>query len=218
MHAVVVGCGRVGSTVARQLSEAGHDVVVIDKSAGAFSRLGEEFGGRTIEGIGFDRGILTKAGLGPDSAMLAVTSGDNSNILVARVARETFGVERVVARIYDPRRAKVYERLGIPTVATVAWTAGRAMRHILPEAEPVEWLDPTARFALVEHRVPESGAGRSVAELEQSGVKVVLLTRYGESRMPDSSVLLQQDDLLHLVVESANARVDVFGAREGGHE
>lgn len=216
MHAVVVGCGRVGSTVARELAEAGHDVVVIDKTAEAFARLGADFGGRMIAGVGFDRGILTKAGLGPDSAMLAVTSGDNSNILVARVARETFGVERVVARIYDPRRAKVYERLGIPTVATVAWTAGRAMRHILPDAEPVEWLDPTAKFALVEHRVPEQGAGRSVAALEESGAKVVLLTRYGESRMPEPTVLLQQDDLLHLVVDASRARFDLFGAREGG--
>lgn len=218
MHAVVVGCGRVGSTVARELAEGGHDVVVIDKKADAFARLGADFPGRTIEGIGFDRGILSKAGLGPDSAMLAVTSGDNSNILVARVARETFGVEKVVARIYDPRRAKIYERLGIPTVATVAWTAGRAMRHILPDAEPIEWLDPTARFAVVEHRVPETGAGLSVEDLEKSGVKVVLLTRYGESRMPDPSFLLQQDDLVHLVVPSSQARVDLFAVREGGHQ
>ena len=117
MHVVVVGCGRVGAGLARTLEESGHTVAVIDRRVRAFERLPEDFGGRTISGVGFDRDRLTEAGIEEAGALAAVTNGDNSNILVARVARETFGVERVVARIYDPRRAKIFERLGIPTIA-----------------------------------------------------------------------------------------------------
>ena len=123
MHVIIVGCGRVGSTLALELSESGHDVVVIDRNANAFRRLGDNFKGRTFKGIGFDRNLLAEAGITPQSAVIAVTSGDNSNILAARVARELYRVERVVARIYDPRRASVYERLGVATVATVTWTS-----------------------------------------------------------------------------------------------
>ena len=136
MHVIVVGCGRVGSTIARELAAEDHDVVVVDRRSEAFRRLGSDFAGRTLTGIGFDRDLLQSAGITEHSAVLAVTSGDNSNILIARVARETFGVQRVVARIYDPKRAVIYERLGIATVATVAWTAARAIRLVVP--------DPTA--------------------------------------------------------------------------
>lgn len=218
MHAVVVGCGRVGSTVAHELFERGYDVVVVDKNEDAFARLAPDFEGQTMVGVGFDRDVLARAGLTPESSLLAVTSGDNSNILVARVARETFGVERVVARIYDPRRAKVYERLGIPTVATVAWTAGRALRHVLPDAVPIEWLDPTAKFALMEMRVPEEAAGRSVSSFDSVGLRVMLVTRYGEPQMPAQDMLLQQDDLVHVVASSVNAGVNPFVSGHGGHQ
>ena len=119
MHVVIVGCGRVGSAVALDLTGAGHTVAIIDKRPEAFSRLGPNFPGQPITGIGFDRDRLLEAGIERADAVAAVTSGDNSNIMIARVARETYGVERVVARIYDPRRAAIYQRLGIPTVATV---------------------------------------------------------------------------------------------------
>lgn len=135
MHVVIVGCGRVGSTVAGQLSSEGHDVVVVDKNAEAFRRLGESFTGRTVTGIGFDRDILRSTGISEQSAVISVTSGDNSNILIARVARELFGVEKVVARIYDPQRAEVYARLGISTVATVLWTSQQIMNNIFPTEE-----------------------------------------------------------------------------------
>lgn len=218
MHVIVVGCGRVGSTVARELSAGGHDVVVVDKSAASFRRLGDSFGGRTVTGIGFDKGVLERAGISPDCAVMAVTSGDNSNILVARVARETFGVERVVARIYDPLRAGLYERLGIPTVASVAWTAGRVLRQILPEYDPVEWFDPSTRFAVIESRVPAHGAGRSVAQIEASGSRVVLVTRFGEAQIPSEDMLVQQDDLIHAMVPVSGSHHDLFPLHTGGHK
>jgi trk system potassium uptake protein TrkA len=191
-------------------------VVVIDKNTAAFARLGESFTGRTMLGVGFDRGMLSRAGVTAESAVLAVTSGDNSNILIARVARETFGVERVVARIYDPRRAVIYERLGIPTVASVAWTAGRALRHVLPNSETTEWIDPSAAFGLIERRVPVAAAGRSIAQVEQHGVRVALLTRYGVAQLPTSTMLLQQDDLLHVILPAGHEH-DVFADIEGNH-
>lgn len=217
MHVVVVGCGRVGSTVARELVDGGHEVVVVDRDAGSLTRLGSDFAGRTMVGVGFDRGVLTRAGVTTDSAVMAVTSGDNSNILIARVARETFGVERVVARIYDPRRAAIYERLGIPTVASVAWTAGRALRHVLPDSGVAEWVDPSARFVLVERRVPAAAAGRTVARIEEAGARVVLLTRYGTPQVPSPSLMVQQDDLLHVVMPSGTTDGDLFADNQEAH-
>ena len=127
-----MGCGRVGATLGAELDALGHSVAVVDQAAKAFRRLPADFGGRTVTGMGFDREVLEEAGIRGADAFAAVSSGDNSNILAARVARETFGVTNVVARIYDPRRAAVYQRLGIPTVATVTWTADQMMRRLLP--------------------------------------------------------------------------------------
>lgn len=217
MHVVVVGCGRVGSTVARELSEQGNEVVVIDRVAASFERLGDDFVGRTMVGVGFDRDTLLAAGTTPESAVMAVTSGDNSNILIARVAREELGVERVVARIYDPRRALIYERLGIPTVASVAWSAARAIRHVMPDRQPVEWLDPTAHFVLVECKVPSSAAGRRVDSLEDAQRRVVLLTRLGEATVPAPSLLLQEGDLVHMIVAGSLSAVDPFSVAPEVH-
>ena len=141
MHVVVVGCGRVGSSLALNLTQAGHSVAIIDRNPESFRRLGADFSGTTVAGIGFDQDRLLAAGVDRAEALAAVTSGDNSNIVIARVARETYGIDRVVARIYDPRRAAVYQRLGIATVATVAWTTERVLRKILPDEPAVEWVD-----------------------------------------------------------------------------
>jgi trk system potassium uptake protein TrkA len=200
MHVIVVGCGRVGSAVASELVIRGHEIVVIDRRREAFRRLGPNFAGTTMTGVGFDRELLSAAGITDKSAVMAVTSGDNSNILIARVARETFGVERVVARIYDPQRAVIYERLGIPTVASVAWTSARALRHVLPDPGQSDWIDPTTTYALVERRVQAATAGVSIAQLDEAGLRVALLTRTGKARLPEPSVLLQQDDIVHLLV------------------
>src|SRR6266498_286059 len=138
-----MGCGRVGSTIAHILEDQGHSVAVIDQDAEAFRKLRSGFKGSKITGIGFDRDVLIEAGIEQADAFASVSSGDNSNVISARVARESFNVARVVARIYDPRRAEVYQRLGIPTVATVRWTADQMLRRLLPEGSEPLWRDPT---------------------------------------------------------------------------
>jgi trk system potassium uptake protein len=206
MHVIVVGCGRVGSEVAINLTSTEHDVIVIDRKSEAFRRLGDDFKGATMVGVGFDRDVLTEAGITPNSAVAAVTSGDNSNILIARVARETFGVERVVARIYDPRRASIYERLGIATVASVAWTSARVLRHLLASESTPDWIDPSAKFTIIERQVPNAAAGMSVGTVEAaSGGRAVVLGRFGEATIPTSATLLQEDDVLHVVVPAENS-------------
>ena len=145
MHIVIMGCGRVGSSLAHHLERLEHSVAVIDQNPVAFRRLGEHFTGRQVEGVGFDRETLMAAGIEQAAAFAAVSSGDNSNIIAARVSRETFGVQKVIARIYDPKRAEVYERLGIPTIATVPWTAGRLLKAVLGDATAEAWRDPSGR-------------------------------------------------------------------------
>lgn len=220
MHAIIVGCGRVGSTLARELDAGGHEVVVVDRKPDAFRRLGDSFGGRTITGVGFDRDLLASAGITPESAVVAVTSGDNSNILIARVARELFGAERVVARIYDPQRAAIYERLGISTVATVAWTTSRMLRLVQPRTGLIEWSDPTSTHVLAERVVAAAMAGTSVTALESTGPRVVLLTRNGASQMPQPSLLLQEGDTIHLLATAAALEgFDSAGpTAHGGHQ
>ncbi len=206
MHVIVVGCGRVGSEVALNLAATEHDVIVIDRRAESFRRLGEDFKGTTMVGVGFDRDVLTEAGITPNCAVAAVTSGDNSNILIARVARETFGVKHVVARIYDPRRASIYERLGIATVASVTWTSARVLRHLLLSDSTPDWIDPSARFTIIERRVPAAAAGMTVADVEGSTAgRVAVLGRFGEASIPASNTLLQEDDVLHVVVPADSA-------------
>ena len=220
MHVIVVGCGRVGSEVARNLAISGHDVIVIDRKAEAFRRLGDDYSGKTLVGVGFDRELLATAGITEQSAVAAVTSGDNSNILIARVAKETFGASHVVARIYDPRRASIYERLGIATVATVAWTSERVLRHLLSAGTTPDWIDPSAKFTMVERRVPAESAGTSIAELEAaSSGRVTLLHRFGETSIPAPATLLQEDDQLHVVI--AAGKSDILDQQlqnpSGGH-
>ncbi len=201
MHVIVVGCGRVGSSVALKLTADGHDVIVIDRKAEAFRRLGSDFTGKTLVGVGFDRDVLMAAGITAECAVAAVTSGDNSNILIARVARETFGVGHVVARIYDPLRASIYQRLGISTVATVSWASERVIRYLTASETTPDWIDPTAKFTMLERRVPAGAAGISVASLElSSSGRVALLGRLGDSSIPAATLLLQEDDLLHVVI------------------
>jgi trk/ktr system potassium uptake protein len=201
LHVVVVGCGRVGSGLAAALDSAGHTVGIIDRQARAFRRLPPSFGGTSIVGVGFDRDRLEEAGIDDATALAAVTNGDNSNILIARVAKETYGVERVVARIYDPRRAAIYERLGIPTVATVQWATERVLRRILPEAGVVEWSDPSARVCLVERAVPGAWAGRTLEELELDGARVVALGRLGISQIGQPGLVIQDGDVVHVAVD-----------------
>src|SRR5580698_437409 len=145
-----MGCGRVGSTLAHILEDQGHSVAIIDQDRDAFRKLGSPFKGKKVVGIGFDQNVLIEAGIEHADAFAAVSSGDNSNVIAARVARESFGVKRVAARIYDPRRAEVYQRLGIPTVATVRWTADQMLRRLLPSGAEEHWRDPSGTVVLAE--------------------------------------------------------------------
>jgi trk system potassium uptake protein TrkA len=198
---VIVGCGRVGSTLALSLISSGHSVAVVDRKSDAFFRLRDNFAGQTITGIGFDRDVLEQAGIKKASAVAAVTNGDNSNILVARVARESFGIENVVARISDPKRAEIYERLGIATVATVKWTSDRILRRILPDLPAIEWTDPSSSVVLVERTLPDTLVGEKVLELEIKGARISALRRLSAAVIPDSKTLVQQGDIAYFAVE-----------------
>jgi trk system potassium uptake protein TrkA len=212
MHVVVVGCGRVGSELAGTLEAGGHTVAVVDKTIDAFRRLGSEFGGHKVVGYGFDRQTLITAGIEGASALAAVTSGDNSNIVTARVARENFGIERVVARIYDPRRAAIFQKLGIPTVATVSWTTDQVLRRLIPSEHHSEWLDPTGAVALVELAVPPGLAGVKLAALNSPGKWwLTSVTRLGKARVTTDTLVLQEGDVAHFVVEVA--AIDELRAR-----
>ncbi|MGW5268985.1 potassium channel family protein [Rhodococcus sp. NPDC003994] len=195
MYVVVMGCGRVGSSLATALSRLGHEVAVIDRDPTAFGRLGSAFTGRRVTGMGFDRDVLVDAGIDRADALAAVSSGDNSNIISARVARETFGVERVVARIYDAKRARVYERLGIPTVATVPWTTDRFLHTLIHDNEQTKWRDPSGNVAVTRLDLADGWVGRSVTLLEKTtGTRVAFLIRFGSGLLPDRKTVLQAED------------------------
>ncbi len=195
-----MGCGRVGAALALQLAPLDHTLSVIDQQPLAFRRLGEHFPGRQVAGVGFDRETLVEAGIEQAGAFAAVSSGDNSNIIAARVARETFGVRRVVARIYDPKRAEVYERLGIPTVATVPWTSARLLKAVLGETTAEAWRDPSGEVAVVAVAPNEGWVGRAVAEFESAtGTRAAIVTRFGKGQLPNPSALIQSGDILHML-------------------
>jgi len=201
VHVVIMGCGRVGSTLAVDLEKSGHTVAVIDQNREAFRRLGANFNGRTVAGVGFDRDTLLEAGIEKADAFAAVSNGDNSNILAARVARETFGVKNVVARIYDPGRAEIYQRLGIPTVATVLWTTDQIMRRLTPDGTKSEWRDATGTILLVEVSLHKDWYGESILLIEKNtNARVAFVTRLGEAVLPDEHTVLQEGDLVHLLV------------------
>jgi trk system potassium uptake protein TrkA len=220
VHIVIMGCGRVGSTLAHILEDRGNTVSIIDRDPEAFRRLRSSFKGDKVTGIGFDRAVLTQAGVERADAFAAVSSGDNSNIIAARVARETFDVQRVAARIYDPRRAEVYERLGIPTVATVRWTADQMLRKLLPEGGEPLWRDPTGKIVLAEVAFSPAWIGEQVKSLEASTMtRVAFVDRLGQAFVPEPGTVLQEGDVLHVVArESDLDRIAAaFAARGGEH-
>jgi len=221
VHVVIMGCGRVGSTLAQSLEHRGYSVAVIDVNPDAFRRLGGDFRGNTVTGIGFDRDVLIEAGIEQADAFAAVSSGDNSNIISARVARETFGVQRVVARIYDSKRAEVYERLGIPTVATVRWTADRMLRHLVPDGHVEVWRDPTSKVSIMEVPLHGDWVGRSIKSLEEnSGARVAYVMRFGMGTLPTASTLIQDGDQIFMLVTDElvpSVTKITAAAPEGGH-
>ncbi|WP_433368539.1 potassium channel family protein [Actinoplanes sp. CA-142083] len=221
MHVVIMGCGRLGSTLAHNLESRGHSVAVIDQNADAFRRLGSDFGGITVTGVGFDRDVMRAAGIERADAFAAVSSGDNSNIISARLARETFGVSRVVARIYDSRRAQVYERLGIPTVATIRWAADRMVRHLVPEGTVEVFRDPTSVVSIVEAPIHRDWVGRPLKSLEDAtGARVAYLMRFGMGTLGTPSTVIQDGDQIFMLVtdDTVGDVLDIAsGAQREGH-
>jgi trk system potassium uptake protein TrkA len=218
VHVVIMGCGRVGASLARALERLDHQVAVIDKDPQSFRRLGSDFHGQQVVGNGFDRNVLIEAGVERAGAFAAVSSGDNSNIISARVARETFGVEHVVARIYDHKRAAVYERLGIPTVATVPWSTDRFLRMLLPEGAATAWRDPSGTVAVLPIEVDETWVGRPVFELEGAiGARVAFLMRFGTGVLPDAKTVVQADDTIYVAALSGTI-TDVAAAAQQAPE
>jgi trk system potassium uptake protein len=222
VHIVIMGCGRVGAALALQLAPLDHTIAVIDQDPLAFRRLGENFPGHQVKGVGFDRETLVEAGIEQAAAFAAVSSGDNSNIIAARVARETFGVHRVVARIYDPKRAEVYERLGIPTVATVPWTAARLLKAVLGETTAEAWRDPSGAVALIAVAPHEGWIGKTITEFEAAtGTRAALYTRFGTGQLPLASTVIQSGDKLHMLAtdEQRKPLHEIAGhAPEGAHQ
>lgn len=201
MHVVIAGSGRVGSELASNLERLGHSVVIIDKNEKAFDRLKSDFKGRRIVGFAFDRDVLQEAGIEKADAFTSVTNGDNSNILSARVAKEHYRVRHVVARIYDPRRAQIYQRLGIQTVATVRWTTDQILRHLLPDEVPVEYTVDNGEVVVTAFVAPPEIVGKKALDLDEGAIRrVVAVSRFGVPRVPDKDLTVQDGDILHMSV------------------
>lgn len=201
MHFVIMGCGRVGAELTIQLAQGGHTVAIVDKRREAFDRLPPGFEAKTIVGIGFDREVLERAGIKDADAFIAVSNGDNSNIVSARVAREHFKVPKVVARIYDPRRAEIYERLDIPTVATVRWAAKQVQYLLFHGRETMR--DSLAGGSLLHLQVelPTHLVGKKIAGVTSDGeVEVIGVDRGGSGFIPTDDSTFQEGDVVHFVV------------------
>ena len=201
-----MGCGRVGSTLTRELEARGHSTAVIDTNPDAFRRLGPEFVGITVTGMGFDRDVLRSAGIEHADAFAAVSSGDNSNILSARVAREQFNIDNVVARIYDPGRAEVYERLGVPTVATVPWAADQVLRRLVPAGSEPAWRDQSGEVRLDMTYAPFAWVGQRIDAFEKAtGARVAFLRRLGSGQIVGQDTVIQEGDYLSIFMREDGA-------------
>ncbi|HSH78392.1 MAG TPA: TrkA family potassium uptake protein [Herpetosiphonaceae bacterium] len=202
MRAIVVGCGRVGSLLVQLLEQDEHQVVVVDKDAGAFRRLHAGFRGRTVTGVGFDRDTLREAGIERADAFAAVTSGDNSNFVAASVARDTFRVPTVVARIYDPQREQIYRRLGIRTISSTAWGAQK-LKRLLEHTDLHGRAElGNGEVELIEARISSLVAGRSVRDLSLPNEALVFaVVRAGQALIPTPGTILEEGDTVHLSVD-----------------
>jgi len=204
MHVIIVGCGRVGASTAAELARMGHGVAVVDRNAGAFRLLPQGFAGKSVTGTGFDREVLEEAGIAEADALVAVTSGDNTNIVAARVAKEVYRVPDVVARIYDPQRADIYRRYGIQTFAPTAWSTGKIVEFIIsPELER-EVSFGSGEVQLMEAWVPLHLVGKRVGDLEVPGeIHVALVVRMGKGLIPVSGTRFEEDDQVHVAIHQS---------------
>ena len=218
MRVLVVGCGRVGAALAGQLAVEQHDVRVIDRDPRTRHLLGNAFTGKFCVGNGYSRRVLEAAGIAHADAFVAVTSGDNSNVVAARTAREEYRVPLVIARIYDPRRADIYRELGIPTVASVRWTVNEVRQMLLHRHLSPELSFGNGETLLVRTQLPPYLAGRHAADLEVDGeIRVVEITRGGRSTVPAKGALLEPGDLVTCVVAAGSLdRLRSFVGKELG--
>jgi trk system potassium uptake protein len=201
VHFVIMGCGRVGAELTIEMAKAGHSVAIIDKRKEAFDRLPPGFDAQKIVGVGFDREVLEEAGIKDADAFIAVSNGDNSNIVSARVAREQYSVPKVIARIYDPRRADIYERLDIPTVSTVRWAAKQVQYLLFHGRETMR--DTLAGGALLHLQVelPDHLVGKKISGVESEGeVEVVGVDRGGTGFIPTPDSTFKEGDIAHFIV------------------
>ena len=219
MKVIVVGCGRMGAEVALALDRGGKEVTVVDRDRSAFARLGTGFAGVTVAGVGFDRDVLLRAGVERSDALAALTSGDNANIVTARIARTIFRVPQVVARVYDPRRAEVYARLGLQTVSTTGWGASRVQQLLVHGELNVSRSFGAGGLSIVEHEVPQLWVGRSVGHVCIPGeIGVTAILRRDVALLPARETIFQQGDVAVIaVLEHARGRLEqLLGLRQGG--
>ena len=202
MHVIVLGAGRIGSSLAVRLDEDGHSVSIVDRDREAFRRLPERFTGRAVLGSGYDRDVLEQAGIREAEAVAAVMYGDNSNIVAARIAKETYEIPRVVARIKDPRRAEIFQRLGIPTVAMVTWTTDQVRRRLVETGPTPDWTDPSGTLSLVDRSLPAAWAGRTLAAIEGDRFRLVAVSRAGVAQLASPTLVGQEGDVLHLMMHT----------------
>lgn len=206
MKIVVVGCGRVGAGVARSFAGAGHSVTVLDRDPAAFARLGPQFGGRTVLGIGFDREALEEADVDHADAITVVTGSDEANAVISRIASTRFRVPRVVARMYDPRQADLYRRLGVMTISPVSWGISRVVELVTLSDLAVTASLGAGQVDVMEGVVPARLGGSPVGELEIRGeAKVIAVTRGGRTRLMEALSLLEAGDVVHVAVAASAA-------------
>jgi trk system potassium uptake protein TrkA len=204
MKTIIMGYGRIGSQVGKLLTEQRHDVTIIDHDADADGRLGPNFKGRIIRGPGFDRTVLIQAGIEDAEAFVAASHSDNANIVAARIARNIFHVPRVVARLFDPLRAEIYQRLGLTTISPNNWGAERILQ-VLTHTELDVW-DTFGRgeVSLIHLDASAQLIGRTVNQLNVPGeMMVVSITRNEQAFIPITGTVFQDGDLLKLVVLSS---------------
>jgi len=217
MKVIVMGCGRIGSQVSQLLSDHGNDVTIIDHDSNSEGRLGPRFKGRIIQGLGFDRNVLIQAGIEQAEAFVSASQSDNANIVAARIARNIFHVPRVVARLYDPRRAEIYQRLGLTTISSTNWGAERIFQ-VLTHMDVDIWNTfGNGEVTLVQIEIPPQLIGRSVQQLNiPSEVMVVGITRNDRAFIPSSGAEFHEGDLINLVVlSSALERFEKLLGMEG---
>jgi trk system potassium uptake protein TrkA len=214
MRILIIGCGRVGAGVAKTLVGRGHSVVIVDKDPLAFEKLGEKFKGQTIQGIGFDRDVLLKAGIERMDGLAAVTSSDEANVVAARIARDIFHVPRVVARLYDIRQAEIYKRLGIQTIAPTSWGVNRIADLLLYSPLEIVYSIGSGDVEIVDAEVPRLLVGRTVRDITVSSeIHVVCITRANKTFLPSLGTIFREGDSLHLAIltTSSNRLKELLG-------